>query len=220
MARRANRRTVFFPAWKRIWRCDECSSRWCGPICTSRRIAEWCSWRVQSVWIVLLHVQYLISFFFESHRHTGVWNRASALQASVCLSPTYIMDAFEDENPFDTESDRIPSETSSTSKVDLSEPPSPPFNPSRQLSSEIIDAEPPFPSQGSHRQQSHLNDKIDFCCARDRVLHSGDDIEILVRQSYYCSTTPLLMFQTRLQTHKRPPLERPHHISHMSFKWE
>ncbi|KAE9393451.1 hypothetical protein BT96DRAFT_967182 [Gymnopus androsaceus JB14] len=90
------------------------------------------------------------------------------------------MDAFEDENPFDTESDRIPSETSSTSKVDLSEPPSPPFNPSRQLSSEIIDAEPPFPSQGSHRQQSHLNDKIDFCCARDRVLHSGDDIEILI----------------------------------------
>lgn len=90
------------------------------------------------------------------------------------------MDAFDDENPFDTESDRISSETSSTSKVNLSEPPSPPFNPSRQLSSEIINSDRPF-LHGSHRQQSHSNNKIDFCCARDRVLHSGDDIEILVR---------------------------------------
>lgn len=93
------------------------------------------------------------------------------------------MDAFDDENPFDTESDRISSEASSASKVDISEPPSPPFNPSRQLSSEIINSDRTF-LHGSHRQQSHShsnNNKIDFCCARDRVLHSGDDIEILVR---------------------------------------
>lgn len=89
------------------------------------------------------------------------------------------MEAFDDENPFDTESDRIPSETSSTSKVDISEPPSPPFNPSRQLSSEITSPERTFPSQPP-RQPQRSNFKSDFCCARDRILHSGDDVEILV----------------------------------------
>ncbi|KAJ4473700.1 hypothetical protein J3R30DRAFT_3296221 [Lentinula aciculospora] len=89
------------------------------------------------------------------------------------------MEAFDDENPFDTESDRIPSSTSSTTKVDISEPPSPPFNPSRQLSLETTNPERPFPSQGTHRPQ-HPNFKSDFCCARDRILHSGEDIEILI----------------------------------------
>jgi len=89
------------------------------------------------------------------------------------------LDNFEEENPFDQDGDRIPSETSSTSKVALYEPPSPPY-PSLQLSPTSANMNrPPFPSPGSHRP-SNANYKTDFCCARDRVLHSGDDMEILV----------------------------------------
>ncbi|KAF8972655.1 hypothetical protein BDZ97DRAFT_1782088 [Flammula alnicola] len=78
------------------------------------------------------------------------------------------LDGFEEENPFEQDGDHIPSETSSTSKVALYEPPSPP-HPSRQLSPTSPNMNrPPFPSL------------TDFCCARDRVLHNGDDIEILI----------------------------------------
>ncbi|KAJ3893350.1 hypothetical protein GG344DRAFT_43454 [Lentinula edodes] len=107
------------------------------------------------------------------------------------------MEAFDDENPFDTESDRIPSETSSTSKVDISEPPSPPFNPSRQLSSEITSPERTFPSQGPPRQSQRSNFKSDFCCARDRILHSGDDVEILItdaQKTNLGATTPYITY--------------------------
>ncbi|KAJ4492634.1 hypothetical protein C8J55DRAFT_555606 [Lentinula edodes] len=107
------------------------------------------------------------------------------------------MEAFDDENPFDTESDRIPSETSSTSKVDISEPPSPPFNPSRQLSSEITSPERTFPSQGPPRQPQRSNFKSDFCCARDRILHSGDDVEILItdaQKTNLGATTPYITY--------------------------
>ncbi|KAJ3994937.1 hypothetical protein F5050DRAFT_1770750 [Lentinula boryana] len=90
------------------------------------------------------------------------------------------MEASDDENPFDTESDRIQSEASSTSRLDISSPPSPPFNPSRQLSSEITNSERPFPAQEPRRQSQQPNFKSDFCCARDRILHSGEDIEILI----------------------------------------
>ncbi|KIK61563.1 hypothetical protein GYMLUDRAFT_198985 [Collybiopsis luxurians FD-317 M1] len=110
------------------------------------------------------------------------------------------METFDDENPFDTESDRIQSETSSTSKVDISEPPSPPFNPSRQLSSEVIGSQrPPFPSQASGVQQ-HPNFKTDFCCARDRILHSGDDIEILItdaQKTAVGATSPYITYVIR-----------------------
>ncbi|TFK39408.1 hypothetical protein BDQ12DRAFT_712121 [Crucibulum laeve] len=89
------------------------------------------------------------------------------------------MDTFEDENPFDQDGDNITSETSSTSQVALYEPPSPPPHPSRQLSPSSPNLNRPFPSPGSHRQQQ-VNYKTDFCCTRDRVLHSGDDVEILI----------------------------------------
>ncbi|KAF8159797.1 hypothetical protein B0H34DRAFT_782409 [Crassisporium funariophilum] len=89
------------------------------------------------------------------------------------------MDTFEDENPFEQEGDHITSETSSTSQVALYEPPSPP-RPSQQLSPTSPHMNrPPFPSPGSHKQ-SHANFKTDFCCTRDRVLHSGEDVEILI----------------------------------------
>ncbi|KAJ3515995.1 hypothetical protein NLJ89_g1404 [Agrocybe chaxingu] len=89
------------------------------------------------------------------------------------------LDNFEDENPFEQDGDRIPSETSSTSQVALYEPPSPPSHPSRQLSPTLTINRPPFPSPGSHRQPQ-ANFKTDFCCTRDRVLHSGEDVEILI----------------------------------------
>lgn len=89
------------------------------------------------------------------------------------------LDNFEEENPFEQDGDLIPSETSSTSKVALYEPSSPP-HPSRQLSPTSTNmTRPPFPSPGSHRP-SNVNYKTDFCCTRDRVLHAGDDMEILV----------------------------------------
>ena len=97
------------------------------------------------------------------------------------------MDTFEDENPFEQDGDHIPSETSSTSQVVLYEPSSPPSH-TRQLSpvSPHMNG-PPFPSTGSHKTQSNF--KTDFCCTRDRVLHSGEDLEILVRGHHNVSAT-------------------------------
>ena len=98
------------------------------------------------------------------------------------------MDTFNDENPFDHDIENIASETSSTSKVDLSEPSSP-LSLARQLSpTSPHHPNHPFPSTGSHRQPQ-ISPKTDFCCARDRVLHSGEDIEILV-----CSSSDSYMF--------------------------
>ncbi|KAJ7695098.1 hypothetical protein B0H17DRAFT_1056387 [Mycena rosella] len=106
------------------------------------------------------------------------------------------MEAFEDENPFESDSDRLTSATSSPSKVDLSEPPSPPPNPSRQLSPTSPTLTRPFPSPGSHRQPQ-ATFKSDFCCTRDRVLHSGDDVEILITDAQKTSvnaTSPYIVY--------------------------
>jgi hypothetical protein len=90
-------------------------------------------------------------------------------------------EAFEDENPFEADAEHIPSETSSASRVDLSEPASP-VSPHKTSPSNR-----PFPSPGSHRQLQTVP-KTEFCCARDRLLHSGDDVEILVRRSQTSQT--------------------------------
>ncbi|KAJ7224471.1 hypothetical protein GGX14DRAFT_425842 [Mycena pura] len=111
------------------------------------------------------------------------------------------MEPFEDENPFESDSDRLTSATSSPSKVDLSEPPSPPPNPARQLSSTTPSPTTPnltrpFPSPGTHRQPQ-TTFKSDFCCTRDRVLHSGDDIEILItdaQKTSVHSTSPYIVY--------------------------
>ncbi|THU91506.1 hypothetical protein K435DRAFT_780673 [Dendrothele bispora CBS 962.96] len=105
------------------------------------------------------------------------------------------MEAFDDENPFDAGSDRIPSEDSSTSRVDISEPSSPPQNVLSPLPTVQSPQSRAFPSQGSHRQQSKF--KSDFCCARDRVLHSGEDIEILITDAVKTSvgaTSPYIAY--------------------------
>ncbi|PFH51041.1 hypothetical protein AMATHDRAFT_143487 [Amanita thiersii Skay4041] len=88
------------------------------------------------------------------------------------------MDPYENDNPFDHEADNLASETSSTSKVDLSAPPSPLTHPSRTLSPSSPHLTRPFPSPGSHRQPPHF--KSEFCCQRDRYLHSGDEVDILI----------------------------------------
>ena len=90
------------------------------------------------------------------------------------------MEAFEDdENPFETEPERLQSDSSSSRAniSGLSSPvpqqtrvASPPTSPGRRNT---------FPSPGSHRQPQAF--KNDFCCLRDRWLHSGEDAEILVR---------------------------------------
>lgn len=124
-----------------------------------------------------------------SSRVTGQkCSEPSLSTAGLSLPPPFItsdtqeMETFEDENPFDTDHDRINSEESSAFKVNLSEPSSPPPQPLRLPSSPSATASPPrpsFPSSGSHRQPQAY--KSDFCCARDQWLHSGEDVEILVR---------------------------------------
>ncbi|KAG6817529.1 hypothetical protein H0H87_007497 [Tephrocybe sp. NHM501043] len=102
------------------------------------------------------------------------------------------MDTFEDENPFEHDAEHISSETSSTSKVDLS-PSSPPY-PTRQLSPSSPSR--PFPSPGSHKQLQ-TTVKSDFCCVRDRYLHSGDDVEILITDAQKTSvnaTSPYITY--------------------------
>ncbi|KAJ7281887.1 hypothetical protein C8J57DRAFT_1448533 [Mycena rebaudengoi] len=106
------------------------------------------------------------------------------------------MDAFEDENPFESDSDRLTSTASSPTKVDLSEPPSPPQNAARQLTPTSPTLTRPFPSPGSARQPQSTF-KSDFCCARDRVLHSGDDVEILItdaQKTAVNATSPYIVY--------------------------
>ena len=95
----------------------------------------------------------------------------------------HTMEAFEDENPFEAEGGQLHSETSSPANVNFSEPSSPPTNAynrvlSPQPGSPSV-SKPTFPSPGSHRLPQPY--KSDYCCARDHWLHSGEDVEILVR---------------------------------------
>ncbi|KAI0763744.1 hypothetical protein BD413DRAFT_483405 [Trametes elegans] len=119
------------------------------------------------------------------------------------------MDAFEDENPFESEPGRLQSPDSSSSRVDLSGP--------GALSSPPVSAQQPpravspptspgarrnaFPSPGSHRQPQAF--KSDFCCARDRWLHSGEDVEILITDALKTtvnSTSPYITYAIRAGT--------------------
>lgn len=84
------------------------------------------------------------------------------------------MDTFEDDNPFENDIDRVSSETSSTSKVNISAPSSPPPN-----TALLHSPNKPFSSPGTQRQPQQSY-RSDFCCYRDRWLHSGEDAEILV----------------------------------------
>ncbi|KLO17960.1 hypothetical protein SCHPADRAFT_913377 [Schizopora paradoxa] len=88
------------------------------------------------------------------------------------------MSDFEDANPFQT-TDDVQSET--VSNIDLSEPSTPPTHPARILSP------PPTPgvlnrsfSRPQAQRPSQQVIKSDFCCSRDRWLHSGEDVEIQI----------------------------------------
>lgn len=106
------------------------------------------------------------------------------------------MDTFEDNNPFDEDGENIQSEASSASKVDLSDPPSPTREPSSSPLSR------PFPSPGSHKQPQ-TTFKSDFCCTRDRVLHSGEDVEILVREAIFLVVLHSKAEYFKFQDHRR-----------------
>ena len=94
------------------------------------------------------------------------------------------MEAFEDENPFESEPERLHS-GSSSSGLDFAGTPSSPtidVQPARTLSPTSPTSPTKrntFPSSGSHRQPQTF--KNDYCCARDHWLHSGEDVEVLVR---------------------------------------
>ena len=80
------------------------------------------------------------------------------------------MDTFEEpENPFDTDDNRnLSSQASSSTKLNISEPSSPP---------QTVDDSLPTPSYGAFPQQQKA----------DHWLQSSDDVEILVR-SHMCFT--------------------------------
>ncbi|KAI0629185.1 hypothetical protein C8Q77DRAFT_1066259 [Trametes polyzona] len=114
------------------------------------------------------------------------------------------MEAFEDENPFESEPERLQRSDSSSSRANVSSlsspvpPPqqarvaSPPTSPNRRNA---------FPSPGSHRQPQTF--KSDFCCARDRWLHSGEDVEILIVDALKTSvnsTSPYITYVIRAGT--------------------
>ncbi|EMD39045.1 hypothetical protein CERSUDRAFT_112741 [Gelatoporia subvermispora B] len=110
------------------------------------------------------------------------------------------MDHFEDENPFESEPERLHSDTSSA-MVAVSQPSSPPMHPARVLASppaSPTSRRPVFPSSGSHRQpQMH---KSDFCCIRDQWLHSGEDVEILITDALKTSvnsSSPYITYTIR-----------------------
>ncbi|KAI6149729.1 hypothetical protein BKA82DRAFT_997966 [Pisolithus tinctorius] len=106
------------------------------------------------------------------------------------------MEAFEDDNPFENDVDRISSETSSTSRVNISAPSSPPPSAAHLVSPTISHHSRPFPSPGTSKQPQPMY-KTDFCCNRDRWLHSGDDVEILItdaQKTTVNSATPYIAY--------------------------
>ncbi|KAN0088577.1 hypothetical protein V8E55_005634 [Tylopilus felleus] len=101
------------------------------------------------------------------------------------------MDTFEDDNPFENDIDRVSSETSSTSKVNISAPSSPPPN-----TAGLLSPNKPSPSSGAQRQPQQTF-KGDFCCYRDSWLHSGEDAEILItdaQKTTLNSNTPYITY--------------------------
>ncbi|EIW79176.1 hypothetical protein CONPUDRAFT_83461 [Coniophora puteana RWD-64-598 SS2] len=108
------------------------------------------------------------------------------------------MDGFEDDNPFEVDVDRMSSATSSTSKVNISAPSSPPANHSRVASPTSATPSRPFPSPGTQKQPQQT--KTDFCCQRDRWLHSGEDNEIQILDALKTSvnsSTPYITYVIR-----------------------
>ncbi|KAI6023754.1 hypothetical protein BKA83DRAFT_4263393 [Pisolithus microcarpus] len=106
------------------------------------------------------------------------------------------MEAFEDDNPFENDVDRLSSEASSTSRVNISAPSSPPPSTAHLVSPTISHQSRPFPSPGTSRQPQPMY-KSDFCCNRDRWLHSGGDVEILItdaQKTTVHSTTPYIVY--------------------------
>lgn len=89
------------------------------------------------------------------------------------------MDTFEDDNPFDQENVHVIPPNSSSVRLDFSEPSSPRIQSASHLPVSPS-PDPQFPSPESKiKVQGNLN-KTDFCCNRDRYLHSGENTDILV----------------------------------------
>ncbi|KIY52841.1 sorting nexin-41 [Fistulina hepatica ATCC 64428] len=96
------------------------------------------------------------------------------------------MDAFEDVNPFESEG----SSSSQIQVADHNDAPVVVEEPARPSISR------PFPSSGSHRLPQ-TNFKSDFCCNTDRLLHSGEDVEILItdaQKTTLNSTSPYIVY--------------------------
>ncbi|KII85815.1 hypothetical protein PLICRDRAFT_115525 [Plicaturopsis crispa FD-325 SS-3] len=105
------------------------------------------------------------------------------------------METYEDENPFGS-SDGSPA--SPPSKVLISEPPSPSWNPPANLPTSTAAATTPV----SPRRQT-ATAKSDFCCMRDQWIHSGDDVEIVIvdaQKTSVNSTTPYITYVIRAGT--------------------
>lgn len=98
------------------------------------------------------------------------------------------MDTFEDDNPFDQENVHVIPPNSSSVRLDFSEPSSPRIQSASHLPVSPS-PDPQFPSPESKiKVQGNLN-KTDFCCNRDRYLHSGENTDILILEAEKISHT-------------------------------
>ncbi|KZT27763.1 hypothetical protein NEOLEDRAFT_1087959 [Neolentinus lepideus HHB14362 ss-1] len=113
------------------------------------------------------------------------------------------MDTFHDENPFEIDTDRALSESSSASQVNVSAPSSPPTDLFAQTRPESPQQNRPFPSPGSGARQTVY--KSDYCCSKDKWLHSGEDVEILAsiidaQKTTINSNSPYITYMIRAGT--------------------
>ncbi|EIN06112.1 hypothetical protein PUNSTDRAFT_54425 [Punctularia strigosozonata HHB-11173 SS5] len=102
------------------------------------------------------------------------------------------MDAFEDENPFQT--DVAPAFAAPSSP-----PASTPSSPPRPGARSPPLSRPSFPSPGSHGRPKPAF-KEDYCCTRDQWLHSGEDVEIQIvdaQKTSVNSTSPYITYVIR-----------------------
>ncbi|KAF8661373.1 hypothetical protein AX16_001466 [Volvariella volvacea WC 439] len=112
------------------------------------------------------------------------------------------MEAFQDENPFDQDNGAMHSNLMSTPQVDSDYSAPPPYNPPTEPSASSPTHGRPF-SPPDFRGKSQGQNKTDYCCVTDRVLHSGEELEILItdaQKTSVGSTSPYIAYVIRTGT--------------------
>lgn len=90
------------------------------------------------------------------------------------------MDDFEGENPFAEDENAAAPTASAPDALSSPQEPEVPSPVAQAVQQSPPAPPPPLLSPVSPRKQNQSQFKDEYCCARDRDLHSGDDLEILV----------------------------------------